>query len=66
MRVHQLTRPKRGAPIGNRNAMKHGRYSPRVRAARWAEGQAERDEARRKADEWTASAPKVRLRSRHR
>jgi hypothetical protein len=32
---------KRGGQPGNRNALKHGNYSPRVRAARWAERQAE-------------------------
>ena len=50
---------KRGGQPNNRNALRHGRYSVRLKAERWAAGQAERDEARRREMEWFASCPKV-------
>ena len=46
---------KRGAPVGNQNALKHGRSTAAKRAERLAEAQ----ERQRKSDEWCAAQPKV-------
>ena len=45
---------RRGAPIGNFNALKHGRRSPRIKAVGAAERRAAAAEERRKFEEWSA------------
>ena len=50
-----LTRTRRrGAPIGNFNALKHGRRSPRLRAVRAAERRAEAAEDQKRFEAWVA------------
>ena len=44
---------------GNRNAVKHGRYSVPVRAARLATARAAFKEQQRRSDEWTKSCPQI-------
>ena len=55
------TMPKRkpGAPIGNANALKHGRYSKPLRAARLAALQAAVKERQQRLDEWIATVPQT-------
>jgi len=43
---------RRGAQLGNANALKHGRYSKPLRAARLAAVQAEWRERERQRSEW--------------
>ena len=50
---------KRGAPLGNQNALKHGRYSPRIKAERLAVVQAAFKEKQKRSDEWIQSQPKT-------
>jgi hypothetical protein len=50
---------KRGAQLGNKNAMKHGRYSVPLRAARLAAVRAAFKERQRLSDEWIKTAPKT-------
>ena len=50
---------KRGAQPGNKNAMKHGRFSVPLRAARLAAVRAAFKERQRLSDEWIKSAPKT-------
>ena len=59
MRNPSLTLPKRGpgAPIGNFNALKHGKRSKRVKAARMAERRVAWEAERRRADQWIKSQP---------
>jgi hypothetical protein len=56
--TEQMPRRK-GGQAGNVNALRHGKYSARLKAERWAAGQAERDEAKRKEAAWLTAAPKV-------
>jgi len=53
--------PKRkpGAPIGNANALKHGRYSKRIRAARLAALQATVKEREQQRSAWIATVPQT-------
>ena len=48
---------KRGAPIGNKNAQKHGRYTAAGRAARLAALKAAFKEQQRRSDEWIGAVP---------
>ena len=48
---------KRGGQPGNQNAIKDGRQSAPVRAARRAELQALFEESQRKSDEWAKMCP---------
>ena len=50
---------KRGAPLGNFNALKTGKYSPRKRLERRAVREASRAEERRGAAEWAATVPQT-------
>ena len=50
---------KRGAQPGNKNAMKHGRYSVPLRAARLASVRAAFKERQRLSDEWIKTVPKT-------
>ena len=50
---------KRGAQPGNKNAMKHGRYSVPHRAARLASVRAAIKEQQRRSDEWIETIPKT-------
>ena len=54
-----MPKRKRGAPLGNQNALKHGRYSPRVKAERLAAVQAAFKEKQKRSDEWIKSQPKT-------
>lgn len=54
-----MPKRKRGAPLGNQNALKHGRYSPRIKAERLAVVQAAFREKQRRSDEWIQSQPKT-------
>ena len=58
-----LPKRRKGGQPNNQNALKHGRYSPRVKAERLAAWRArheeERREERRKADEWAATIPPI-------
>ncbi|MCA1531433.1 hypothetical protein I6F21_02530 [Bradyrhizobium sp. NBAIM03] len=53
--------PKRkpGAPIGNANALKHGRYSKPLRAARLAALQAAVKEREQQRSAWIATVPQT-------
>ena len=46
---------KRGAQPGNQNAVKHGRHSATVRAARLAASR----EQQRRSDEWRRAQPQI-------
>jgi hypothetical protein len=48
---------KLGGQPGNKNAIKHGRHSVPLRAARLAAVRTVFKEQRRRADEWIASRP---------
>ena len=50
---------KRGAQPGNKNAMKHGRYSVPLPAARLAPVRAAFKERKRLSDEWIKTIPKT-------
>jgi hypothetical protein len=50
---------RRGAQPGNKNSLKHGRYSVRLRAARLAAVQAEWRERERRSDAWIATVPET-------
>ena len=50
---------KRGAQPGNKNAMKHGRYSVPLHAARLASVRAAFKEQQRRSDEWIKTIPKT-------
>jgi hypothetical protein len=50
---------RRGAPLGNFNALKTGKYSPRKRAERRAAREASLAEERRRAAEWAATVPQT-------
>jgi hypothetical protein len=52
-----MPKRKRGGQPGNQNAIKHGRHSAPVRAARRAAVQAFYEESRRKSDEWAKMCP---------
>ena len=54
-----MPKRKRGAPLGNQNALKHGRYSPRIKAERLAAVQAAFKEKQKRSDEWIKSQPKT-------
>jgi hypothetical protein len=47
-----VSEKKRGAQPGNRNAIKHGRFSAPLRAARRAANLAAWEENQRRSDEW--------------
>jgi hypothetical protein len=55
-RMLQRLKRKRGGQAGNVNAMRHGRYSPRLRAAAV---EARREEERERERAWTESCPKT-------
>jgi hypothetical protein len=48
---------RRGAQPGNKNALKHGKYSVPLRAARLADRRATWAEQQRRSDEWIATVP---------
>ena len=50
-------RRKRGAQPGNKNALRHGRYSVPLRAARLAALQAAMKEREQRSDEWMNTVP---------
>ena len=50
---------KRGGQPGNKNAIKHGRYSVPLRAARLAAVRAAWKEKQRLSDEWIKTVPKT-------
>ena len=50
---------KRGGQPGNQNAIKHGRYSVPLRAARLAAVRAAWREKQRLSDEWIKTVPKT-------
>ena len=56
--LQRLKRKRGGQPgnknaVGNQNAFKHGRYSPRIKAERWAQRQAEAAAERERFAEWS-------------
>src|SRR6516225_4741389 len=55
------TMPKRkpGAPIGNKNALRHGRYGAPLRAARLAALQAAVTERQQRLDEWITTVKPI-------
>jgi hypothetical protein len=50
-----MLRRKRGGQPGNQNAVKHGRFSAPVRAARLAPY----EEQQRRSDEWMRAKPQI-------
>ena len=52
-------RRKRGAQPGNRNALRHGRYSVPLRAARLAALQAAVKERQQRLGEWFKTVPET-------
>jgi hypothetical protein len=52
-----MPKRNRGGQPGNQNAVKHGRHSAPVRAARRAAVLALYEESKRKSDEWIRSRP---------
>ena len=54
-----MSKRKRGAQPGNKNAMKHGRYSVPLRAAWLASVRASFKEQQRRSDEWIKTIPKT-------
>ena len=52
--LDQPNRRPRGGQIGNWNALKHGRRSPRIKAERLAARKAEWEEERKRFEQWSA------------
>ncbi len=54
-----VSKKKRGAQPGNRNAIKHGRFSVPLRAARRAASLAAWEENQVRSDEWMKTIPQT-------
>ena len=54
-----MPKRKRGAQPGNKNAMKHGRYTVPLRAARLASVRDAFKDQQRRSDEWIKTIPKT-------